>query len=53
MVPGPAAQCRQGRATFALDVTPEMFEFMETIWQPPTVDEMAARNGRRVAPGSA
>ncbi len=40
-------------ATFALDVTPEMFEFMETIWQPPTVDEMAARNGRRVAPGSA
>lgn len=36
-------------ATFALEVTPEMFDFMETIWQAPDADELVARNGKRVS----
>lgn len=35
--------------TFRLTVTRAMFDFIETIWQPPTADEMAALNGVRVA----
>ena len=35
--------------TFRLAVTRPMFDFIETIWQPPDADEMAALNGRRVA----
>jgi len=32
-------------ATFALEVTREMFEFIEDLWEAPTEAEMAARNG--------
>ena len=35
--------------TFRLKVTRPMFDFIETIWQPPTDDEMSAYNGVRVA----
>ena len=35
-------------ATFAIEVTPDMFAFMETIWQAPQPAEMAARNGLRI-----
>lgn len=31
--------------TFALEVTREMFDFMETIWEAPKADELEARNG--------
>ncbi len=34
--------------TFRLTVTRAMFDFVETIWQPPGIDEMAALNGVRV-----
>ena len=34
--------------TFRLTVTRPMFDFIETIWQPPGADEMAALNGVRV-----
>lgn len=32
-------------ATFAIQVTPEMFEFMETIWQAPDAAEVRAFGG--------
>ncbi len=35
--------------TFRLTVTRPMFDFIETIWQPPDADEMAALDGVRVA----
>jgi predicted kinase len=35
--------------TFRLAVTRPMFDFIETIWQPPGADEMVALNGVRVA----
>ncbi len=38
---------KQGE-TFRLMVTRPMFDFIETIWQPPGADEMAALNGMRV-----
>lgn len=38
---------RQGK-TFALTVTRKMFDFMETIWEPPDQAEMAVNNGVRV-----
>lgn len=34
--------------TFRLAVTRPMFDFIETMWQPPDADEMAALNGQRV-----
>ena len=34
--------------TFALTVTREMFDFMQTIWEAPSEDEMATRNGQLV-----
>jgi predicted kinase len=34
--------------TYRLTVTRQMFDFIETIWQPPTAEEMAALNGVRV-----
>lgn len=34
--------------TFRLTVTRPMFDFIETIWQPPGADEMAALDGVRV-----
>ena len=36
--------------TFRLAVTRPMFDFIETIWQPPDAGEMAALNGVRVMP---
>ena len=35
--------------TFRLEVTRAMFDFIETIWQPPNAEEMACLNGVRVA----
>lgn len=34
--------------TYRVTVTRPMFDFIETIWQPPTANEMAALNGVRV-----
>jgi predicted kinase len=33
--------------TYRLTVTREMFDFVETLWEPPTAEEMAAMNGMR------
>jgi predicted kinase len=33
--------------TYSLQVTREMFDFMESIWEPPTTEEMRARAGVR------
>ena len=38
---------REQGETFRLAVTRPMFDFIETIWQPPGADEMAALNGVR------
>jgi predicted kinase len=38
----------QRGATFVMEVTRDMFDFMENIWEPPTPHEMAAANGLRV-----
>lgn len=35
----------QQGATFALNVTREMFDFMQNIWEAPSPDEMKHRNG--------
>ncbi|WP_289297885.1 ATP-binding protein [uncultured Reyranella sp.] len=35
--------------TFRLKVTRPMFDFIETMWQPPTADEMSVLNGVRIA----
>jgi len=35
--------------TFRVNVTRPMFDFIETIWQPPTDDEMSVLDGVRVA----
>ena len=35
--------------TYRLTVTRTMFDFIESIWQPPSPDEMDAMNGVRVA----
>lgn len=35
--------------TYRLTVTRPMFDFIESIWQPPSPDEMDAMNGVRVA----
>jgi len=34
--------------TFRLKVSRDMFDFIETMWQPPTPEEMTALNGVRV-----
>ncbi len=34
--------------TFMLEVTREMFDFMETIWEAPGLDEMTRYGGRRI-----
>ena len=36
--------------TFRMKVTRPMFDFIETIWQPPTPEEMSAFDGVRIAP---
>lgn len=35
--------------TFRVKVTRPMFDFIETIWQPPTPEEMSALDGVRIA----
>ncbi|CAN5661305.1 hypothetical protein BH10PSE6_BH10PSE6_03400 [soil metagenome] len=35
--------------TYRVTVTRPMFDFIESIWQPPSPDEMAALKGVRVA----
>ena len=35
--------------TWRLDVTREMFDFVEGLWEPPTPEEMARLNGTEVA----
>lgn len=35
--------------TFRVKVTRPMFDFIETMWQPPTADEMSALDGVRIA----
>ena len=37
--------------TYRLEVTDEMFDFMESIWEPPSDEEMARLNGVRVGEG--
>ena len=39
---------QQGK-TFRVKVTRPMFDFIETIWQPPTPEEMSALDGVRIA----
>lgn len=34
--------------TFRLEVTREMFDFVETLWERPSDDELASLNGKRV-----
>lgn len=34
--------------TYRLEVTREMFDFVETLWEPPSDDELTALNGRRI-----
>ncbi len=45
-------EARNGRETEAqlsFDVTREMFDFVETMWEPPSPEELAAADGIRVA----
>ena len=44
-----ARNAQQGE-TFRVKVTRPMFDFIETIWQPPTPEEMSAFDGVRIAP---
>lgn len=39
---------RQGE-TFRLKVTRPMFDFIETIWEPPTAEELSSLDGVRIA----
>jgi predicted kinase len=43
------ARNQQQGETFRVKVTRPMFDFIETIWQPPTAEEMSALDGVRVA----
>lgn len=43
------ARNEQQGETFRVKVTRPMFDFIETIWQPPTPEEMSAFDGVRVA----
>lgn len=40
---------RDGTYNLPFDVTREMFNFVETLWEPPTEHEMAACNGVRIS----
>ena len=40
---------RQQGETFRMKVSRPMFDFIETIWQPPTDDEMSVLDGVRIA----
>ena len=44
------ARNEQKGDTFRMKVTRPMFDFIETIWQPPTPEEMSAFDGVRIAP---
>ena len=37
--------------TYRLEVTREMFEFVDTLWERPSDDELARLNGERVVAG--
>lgn len=39
---------REQAETFQFEVTRGMFDFIESIWEAPSDDEMAALNGRRI-----
>ena len=43
------ARNEQQGETFRVKVTRPMFDFIETIWQPPTAEEMSALDGVRIA----
>ena len=43
------ARNEQQGETFRVKVTRPMFDFIETIWQPPTPEEMSALDGVRIA----
>lgn len=43
------ARNEQQGETFRLKVTRRMFDFIETIWQPPTAEELSAFDGVRIA----
>jgi len=43
------ARNKQQGETFRMKVTRPMFDFIETIWQPPTAEEMSAFDGVRIA----
>lgn len=43
-----ARNAQQGE-TFRVKVTRPMFDFIETIWQPPTAEELSALDGVRIA----
>lgn len=40
---------KAGDQQLTFEVTREMFDFVETLWQPPSAAEMAAHNGVRTA----
>ncbi len=44
-----ARNSREDAAQLSFPVTREMFDFVEIMWEPPTLDELAAANGVRVA----
>jgi predicted kinase len=41
---------REQGETYAMQVDRSMFQFMETIWEPPLPDEWQANGGRLIAP---
>jgi predicted kinase len=42
------ARNRSRGETFAIEVTREMFDFVEQMWEPPDERELAAHDGERV-----
>lgn len=42
------ARNRERGPTFTLNVTREMFDFVESLWEPPDATELAAQNGERI-----
>jgi len=42
-------RAKGGNNHLPFDVTREMFEFVESLWEPPTDGEMDASNGVRVS----
>jgi hypothetical protein len=42
-------RAKDGSNHLSFDVTREMFDFVESLWEPPTDTELAASNGVRVS----